>query len=333
MNKKIILHIGQSKSASTFIQENLFFNKTNLIKKKTLYPKYNYKSIKFDALNHNSYALSLNDEGIFPKIENYKIIENNFLKEMEKNNCETLILSSENFFGVPRAYMYDNKEEFIENYKKKLIKLSQFTKKFQATELILFKRELKEWVHKIIEHQIKIKYLHSKNNIIPYGTILERMLNYINYDELLNLWKEIILPSKFHIINYDKNCSINKIIFDILDLKLADFNFKNKSINRGWDINVSYYKEIRNKKHKSKNQERALIYFLNKYNNKLKKIISFDFILNKEDLISKKTNFYHSDEILILLKKYTDEHTLKKLDQYMNRNYFNYKILIFIEIV
>ena len=267
MNKKIILHIGQSKSASTFIQENLFFNKTNLIKKKTLYPKYNYKSIKFDALNHNSYALSLNDEGIFPKIENYKIIENNFLKEMEKNNCETLILSSENFFGVPRAYMYDNKEEFIENYKKKLIKLSQFTKKFQATELILFKRELKEWVHKIIEHQIKIKYLHSKNNIIPYGTILERMLNYINYDELLNLWKEIILPSKFHIINYDKNCSINKIIFDILDLKLADFNFKNKSINRGWDINVSYYKEIRNKKHKSKNQERALIYFLNKYNN------------------------------------------------------------------
>lgn len=100
---KILLHIGQSKTGTSAIQEFLTLNKDRLREAGFLYPGVKLGGITVDIGAHNSVADALTRKHRYPYYTDVQYF-NKFFKEAKDVKAETVILSAEHFFGGSRAY-------------------------------------------------------------------------------------------------------------------------------------------------------------------------------------------------------------------------------------
>ena len=196
--KNVNIHIGYTKTASSFIQAQILNNYTTLIKNKCLYPK-SFMHKDPENPNHNLLAdyfyfnreLSYKEEGL--------LID--FQKEINSNPaCDNLLISAENF------YLHD--QQSIEEL------INFFPQDLNITFFIVT-RDLAEWLDSSYkENLLSSDFSGSMNSYIE---MLESR-DIVPYSKKLELFSKLV--------NKYSNVKLRKFTYDS-NLKFLDTFFKN----------------------------------------------------------------------------------------------------------
>lgn len=89
--KKLILHVGMPKAGSSSLQNYLFQNKNLLARNSLLYPQ---AGLFYDK-SHNNLGFSILGTDIWEKPQDIKVLLDEITREIETQNSDVLILSSE----------------------------------------------------------------------------------------------------------------------------------------------------------------------------------------------------------------------------------------------
>ena len=267
---RVLLHIGQSKTGTSAIQAFLTLNRETLAKNGILYPAINVSGMSLDLGAHNAVADALLGKSRFPHLSAEEYFEH-FYAEAKKINATTLLLSGEHFFyGEPRIWDVANEDEYFSIYKKKLMKLSTFLVGHEL-EILIYLRPQLDWLSSAVGQTVRINGLISDKVLYENDQKFFHMMKpLLRYAKLIEYWNEILKPSDFKAIPYDrntlyKNSSIADFLkrtgLDNIDFSHADENIQvNESLTREY-IEV---KKILNLTPKSKNSERVIIRCLEK---------------------------------------------------------------------
>ena len=282
--KKLILHIGQSKTGTTSLQAFLRDNSRALIQQGILYPDYYRVGMPLGILNHNSLADALSGLSRYPHFSLHEYSEQ-FQKEMTKENCHTMILSGESFFGSPQIWRLDEGQKFLDAHRTKLERLKPFIQDFE-THIIAYMRSPEDWLESAIAHIIRYEGLIGHKIYENDRQLFELLKPHLDYPEILTLWQEIINPAKMTILPYDRSRLINQdIVSDFMgrigiDPSTVSSKPSASEENKSLDRRYIAVKKWLNKHKRSKTSERAIIECLDYLNNKLHKPQKYS--LNRE---------------------------------------------------
>lgn len=265
MKKKLILHIGQSKTGTSAIQDHLARNRSSLLKAGYLYPRITRGNVPLNIANHNGFADSLVRPTVFPRLTAEEYVSQ-ILEQSADRTVHTVILSAEHFLGgQPRVWDVSSSEEFNFLYAKKLQNLANFTEKFETT-IVCYLRPQASWLSSGINQTIKIARL-----INPDVNVCESDKNFfdmakmtLRYSERLSAWESITKPRSMIVVPYVRSALVGgDSVTDFMrrvgmeDLKLA---ISEKSeVNQSLSIDNIEVKKILNRNAKSKHEERAII--------------------------------------------------------------------------
>lgn len=261
---KLILHIGNHKTGSTTIQNNLLKYKNTLLNKfNILYP--NTSLIR--GAHHILPSVILGRKKIFSSSINisYDEIINLLKQEIKNYNPKIVFLSSEEFFI------------FNINQIKMLNKLFLL---FDEIELVVYLRNQLDHIESSYKFTVLWKYSMEKNN---FSTILKQSLSsdYHCYDKKLLNWKSIYPSLKITVKSFDEEIRkgfINNFFESVLNIKLNIKEEKNNaSLTR---FSTLILKSLNRLEIKGKKRERYIL--------KLKEIEEKYPILKKESLYTKK---------------------------------------------
>jgi len=89
--KKVLIHIGMGRCGTSVLQHALSISRSDLARKRILYPETN-------PAHHAQHGLGIltNDQAI-NAVEKWRDV----LDEFEKSECDTILVSTENFIGIP----------------------------------------------------------------------------------------------------------------------------------------------------------------------------------------------------------------------------------------
>ena len=113
MFKRVFLHIGQSKTGTTSLQNFLSEHRDILTKNGILYPDFYSNGIAVHTKEHNPLAQALVDVQRYPFLELDDYFRQ-FEEQAKTLNCDTLFLSAEGFFGSPHIWTMDKPDDFFE---------------------------------------------------------------------------------------------------------------------------------------------------------------------------------------------------------------------------
>jgi len=303
--KRCILHIGQSKTGSSAIQSFLNLNKKRIKKNGILYPGVKLHGVTLDLYNHNSVADSLSGLKSYPEVEAEEYFRQ-FSELLIKDDCQTLVLSGEHFFGgEPRVWDVQSKEDHITAYRKKLKALHYFLKEYEVT-IIIYLRDQLEWTESAISQIIRYEGLLDKKIYHDDWQFFELMKPVLDYENLLEQWLSILEPKKLICIPYKKDILHgNNSVSDFLcQLGINDDYLISKAVGHKVHDSLSReYIELKktlNKEACSKTEERVRIDCLNRANSKInmgeKYKISYD--------LYQKIQKYYSSMNTRITKKY-----------------------------
>jgi len=272
--KRCILHIGQSKTGSSAIQSFLNLNKKRLKKSGILYPGVKLHGVTLDLFNHNPVADSLSGLKSYPEVEAEEYFRQ-FSQLLIKDDCQTLALSGEHFFGgEPRVWNVQSKEEHITAYRNKLKALHYFLKDYAVT-IIIYLRDQLEWTESAISQVIRYEGLIGKKIYHNDRQFFELMKPMLDYENLLEQWLGILEPKKLICIPYKKDdLQGNNSVSDFLwQLGINDDYLIGKAVGHKEHESLSReYIELKktlNKEACSKTEEWVRINCLNKANSKM----------------------------------------------------------------
>jgi len=306
--KRCILHIGQSKTGSSAIQSFLNLNKKKLKKNGILYPGIKLHGVTLDLYNHNSVADSLSGLKRYPEVEAKEYFKQ-FSESLIKDNCPTMVLSGEHFFGgEPRVWDVQSKEDHIAAYKNKIEALHYFLTEYEIT-IIIYLRDQLEWTESAISQIIRYEGLLDKKIYHDDWQFFELMKPVLDYENLLEKWHSILKPKKLICIPYKKDSLHgNNSVSDFLwQLGINNNYLISKAVDHKVHESLSReYIELKktlNKEACSKTEERVRIDCLNRANNKInmgeKYKISYD--------LYQKIQKYYSSMNARITEKYIKE--------------------------
>ena len=199
--KKIFIHIGLPKTGTSAIQNFLYNERSELKKHGILYPE-SITSLNFDRsgkiiimknpknfFDHNYLA----DIENYPNI-NHDLFYNKLAAEiLENNNCENLILSSENLYFANDKLLFKLKNLF----------------KDLDIKIIFTKRNYYEWLDSYFYEKI---YSGRETNGFNYffKDLLEK--NFLPFDKTTLRWKKIFGEENFLEIDYEDKNYITKML-------------------------------------------------------------------------------------------------------------------------
>lgn len=133
---KLIIHIGQPKTATSAIQNHFSANASDLQRHGILYPKsfrqgaahHPIAAALLPPSNHPSWVRKINPDRVSKKL----------VEEAEEKNCEQILISSEIFYGLTDA----SDVKFL---------FSQFDVSVKA---LLRRQDL--WLDSMLQHQLKV---------------------------------------------------------------------------------------------------------------------------------------------------------------------------------
>lgn len=198
---KVIVHIGAHKTGTSFIQEYLFRNRNNLLKKGVLYP-----SSICSGNNHGDFANSFKSKN--------NTISNDFLKllkdEVEEYQPSELILSSECFLeskNIPEIFK-DN-----------------FNISFSEISIVAYLRPQFDWFTSLYNEIVRDPYRRFTGT---YKDCREYQFGYYDYEKLLSPWiltfgaKNIIIKA-YMTENFLNKSLSDDFIMTTLNLNTQDF--------------------------------------------------------------------------------------------------------------
>lgn len=272
---KLILHIGQSKTGTTALQNCFLKNKSALIEQGILYPDYYVGGMPLKTACHNSMAESLSG---FLRHPNLTITEyfSQFEREAAEHKCHTILLSAESFFGAPFVWRFPSEDTFFKAYEEKLKLLKSLIKDYD-THIIAYMRPPEDWIESAIAHIIRYDGLLGQSLYKNDEQAFSLLSPHLNYPKLLTLWKNTLVPQKITMAPYArKNLVGNDIITDFfhrLDINTAHLNInRKKEIHSSLDRRYIEVKKELNKQPRTKNQERIIIQCLDQLTSRLDKI-------------------------------------------------------------
>lgn len=271
---QLILHIGQSKTGTTALQSFLFHNKKALQNASIIYPDYLLNSVPLHTPEHNVFAETLCG---LPRYPNFSL--GTYFKQFEEQsqNCHTMILSGESFFGAPQIWRLNDTNKFFDEYQKKLEKLKSFTQNYD-THIIGYFRAPEDWFETATSHIIRYAGLLGTNIYQSDEQLLSLLTPHMNYSKLIKMWEDVLQPQQISIVPYERESLYNKdIILDFcyrMDIDVSSLSFPNKTdeIHGSLDRRYIEVKKRLNAFNKSKAQERIIIECLDRLNKKLPEI-------------------------------------------------------------
>lgn len=301
---KLILHIGQSKTGTTSLQEFLRLNRDSLKEKGILYPDYYKNNLPLGTLNHNSLAEELSGFSRYPRFstsEYFKQIQN----QAKTSNCRIIILSGESFMGAPQVWRAE--PDFFTAYKKKLDTLKTFIASY-SVDVVAYLRPQEEWFESAITQVIRYEGLLGKKVYESDNQLFELLKPHMDYLEILEQWKNIIAPQNMVIIPYERMHLIQQdTIQDFcvrigLDTEGLRFDLPSSKEHKSLDLRYMQVKKELNKSPRSKTKERVIIECLDHLNNNLDKIEKYTL----DTKLKSHIQLYYSDSNASLAKKYTN---------------------------
>lgn len=271
---KLILHIGQSKTGTSSLQGFLQANRKSLAKQGILYPEYIYNGRYFDTQSHNIFAERVAGFSVHPHCTPEDYFQQ-FHRQLKEHNCDTMILSAENFFGAPHVWRIEEGQDFFDAHRKKLEVLRGLTQDFD-THIVAYLRPPEIWFEAAITQIIRYHGLLGQEVYQSDPQLFSLLAPHMDYARLLGLWRDVLKPAQMSVMPYEREKMVqNDTIYDFfaragLDIsameKLAPKPESHASLDRRY---VAVKKEL-NKTPKSKVRERIIIACLGKLNDGLK---------------------------------------------------------------
>ena len=208
---KVVLHIGQQKTASTSLQKFWQKNRNSLRSQGVLYPK-SLGDMKQISLLTDYDKLSDGGSSLYKKC----------LREIEDSNCPTVLLSEENLF-VCKPHIRESIYKFLNDT-------------FEEIELLVFLRRQEEHIPSHYQQVVKGKTHLSLDKWIH--KILQVKTHYYQYDIVLSQWQNLFAKSKISLIPFNqvKSGSIHERSLELLNIdKFVNFDFNIPRENKSWD--------------------------------------------------------------------------------------------------
>jgi len=204
--KNVNIHIGYTKTASSFIQSHILKNYSILLKNKCLYPK-SFMRKDPENPNHNLFTNYFKRD-VFNKDESALI---DFQKEINSNSsCDNLLISAENF------YLHDQQS---------LEELINFFPQDLNITFFIVTRNLAEWLDSSYKERLRSSSFFGSMN--SYIELLERQ-GIIPYSKKLELFSKLV--------NKYGNVKLREFTYDS-NLKFIDTFFKNFLFSVNININ------------------------------------------------------------------------------------------------
>lgn len=277
--KKLILHIGQSKTGTSSLQSFLFAHKNALAQRGILYPDFFFDDTPLQVVEHNVFVDSLVDLSRFPHLSADEYFAQ-FHEQMEAQNCDTLILSAESFWGVPQVWRLREGEEFFDVYARKLKKLREFTQGFE-TQIVGYFRSPEEWLGRCIPHIIRYEGMMGVKIYEDDAQIFDLLKPHMDYPRLLSLWQDILQPEAMVVRPFARDALVNHSTIDdflsCIGLDVAQFSGSTEAheVHAGLDRRYIEVKKILNQRGHNKQEERMALECLNILNGRLGRIETY----------------------------------------------------------
>lgn len=249
--KKIYIHIGSPKTGSTAIQNFLSQNYNHLLSKGVLYPKSasrNTNALGYSLLDFDDRPLS----DINKKVD-YKELYSNLKNEIEKSECENIIISSEEFFFLDAKFPNVNIPG----------KLSIFFGAIQDIEsisiIIYLKPQfefIKSWYKHIVTNHNYVNYFSG-----DFNEFYNEYKYLLSYNELIQNWTNafgegsVILREYLNDFNYENKLLLADFLESLrIDSKDEALIWPRKKINKSSSNKtffllkgINQYQSFRNK--------------------------------------------------------------------------------------
>ena len=262
----ILLHIGQSKTGTSAIQENLTLNRAPLREAGVLYPSVTVGGISLEMYNHNSVADALVGLSRYPNKTADQYFDQ-FFDEAQRMGANHIILSAEHFFGgEPRIWDVTDEKNYFSNYRAKIKTLAQYLSGHKVT-LLVYLRPQVDWLASAISHNIRIEQLITSKNPVYCDDrqFFEMAKPVLQYYRLIDTWANCLSPHEVIVIPYERNLLHKKnIVADFLyRTKLDSFgltlNSTGLQVNQSLSREYTEVKKILNRTPRGKNEERVVI--------------------------------------------------------------------------
>jgi len=262
---RVLLHIGQSKTGTSAIQAFLTLNRQKLFEIGVLYPAVKVKGMPVNLGAHNAVADALVGKSRFPNLTADQYFQQ-FFEEAERMNANLLILSAEHFFGgEPRIWEVADEAEYFKIYRQKVERLAGYLKGHDVSILVYLRPQI-DWLSSAVSQTIRIDRLISDKQIYQNDRqFFELMKPLLKYSALLDVWADVMKPSSFMVIPYDRKTLFkNSSIADFLQragLENTVFPYASLDIQVNESLTREYIevKKILNGSRRTKNDERVII--------------------------------------------------------------------------
>lgn len=325
--KKLILHIGQSKTGTTALQSMLSRNRSVLKEHRVLYPDNFLKGMALNTLNQNAFANSVNGYDLYKHLsadQHWK----QFLDQFESGDYNCMLLSGESFYAG-RPYPWET-DTYYSDYRRNLLKLKSYIDQGNwDVEIIAYLRSQNEWLESAIPHIIRYQGTLKKQPYESDSQLVDVLTPIIDYNRIIGLWEEIISPHRIQLIEYDRNTFPKKNIvlnflehIDIHDERLEKINTADNP-HDSWSRNFIEIKKQLNLTPKSKMKEEAIIDIINSLNKKTGNREKYT--LNAE--IHARVSEHFKSGNTKISKKYNDNVPIfskKRLDKITAKSYIEF---------
>lgn len=262
---RVLLHIGQSKTGTSAIQAFLTLNRQTLRDMGVLYPAVKVKGMPVNLGAHNAVADALVGKSRFPNLTADQYFQQ-FLEEAERMNANLLILSAEHFFGgEPRIWEVADEAEYSRIYRQKVERLASYLKGHDVSILVYLRPQI-DWLSSAVSQTVRIDRLISDKQIYQNDRqFFELMKPLLKYSALLDVWADVMKPSSFMVIPYDRKTLFkNSSVADFLQragLENTVFPYASLDIQVNESLTREYIevKKILNGTRRTKNDERVII--------------------------------------------------------------------------
>lgn len=221
--KRVLFHIGQSKTATTALQHLMRNNVSALLEQGYFYPSNGFMTVAHFEVssaylnNKNSNSFSLFIKKAFSKSVNDGPIITRVIREFEQSQCHTMVLSSEAFESFNEKHIEALYDDFCD----------------YEVEVVCVLRGRIGWLNSMYSEVVK-KALYVKTFdefLNPSNGFLEKSLSYkLNSQYFLQPWLNLF-SSRLTVFNMDDGAPLAKLLnfFGVNVVGDIEKDFKGKS--------------------------------------------------------------------------------------------------------